>query len=245
MNHKIKKILAMQWLNIPGCLNFAWRYLRGHYYRSEEKSRRIKLKYEESMPHYYVKDITRIIPEVLKKIGIKAIISDCDNTLCTPFDYEFIPGTEPKVRELIKAVDGRFRIVSNSIGTGFYRNEASELEEKLGLEVYRHFWKKPWGYKNAAAELGVKADEILVIGDRTNTDIVFGNLLGALTILVQPYTGKNDVVGVASLRRKEIKRLAEMIQEGIRATPHARYDPKLVENNLLYELPEFYPSTKW
>ena len=67
-----------------------------------------------------------------------------------------------------------------------------EAEERLGLRVLRHAFRKPAG---AAGELeaslgtGVRADEMLVVGDRVMTDVLFGRRQGCATVLVPPMDG--------------------------------------------------------
>ena len=67
-----------------------------------------------------------------------------------------------------------------------------EAEQRLGLRVLRHAFRKPAGEPGALEEslgTGVRAEEMLVVGDRVMTDIVFGRRQGCATVLVPPLDG--------------------------------------------------------
>lgn len=229
----IKKYLALQFLNIPGCLSYTWRRFLGPKTEPKDMHRKSRRKISHAIPHYYIKDISYIDPEVLKQTGIKAIICDKDNTLTKTYSKNIFPGLEKTVVELKAAVNQNFYIVSNSAGTFFYENDAREIEKYLAIRVLRHFFKKPWGYSSAASQTGVKPDEILVVGDRIATDIVFGNNMGALTVLVRPFTAENEVLGISGIRKREMKELEDMLQSGISAPAHPKYNSTLVTENLI------------
>ena len=54
----------------------------------------------------------------------------------------------------------------------------------LGVSVLRHSQKKPDGAEMLAPYFGCKDEEIIVIGDRISTDVVYGNRINACTVLV-------------------------------------------------------------
>lgn len=69
--------------------------------------------------------------------------------------------------------------------TGFDRDfsKAAAVEAALGVPVLRHSSKKPAGGTQELQErFGCEAHEIVCVGDRSLTDIVFGNRNGLLTI---------------------------------------------------------------
>ncbi|MEA3429692.1 MAG: YqeG family HAD IIIA-type phosphatase [Nanoarchaeota archaeon] len=233
----LKKYLTGQFINVPGCLSFAHLQFQGHDLEPADKGKKVRRKIIRSMPHFFIRDIRDINPEVVKELGIKAIISDKDNTLTKTYSKKIIPELEYALVELKSAVNQNFYVVSNSAGTFFYEEEAKAFELHNGIRVIRHFFKKPWGYKAALKQIRVQSDEVMVIGDRIYTDIVFGNNMGALTVLVQKYTDEGEVTGISGLREKELTELEEMCKEkGYRAPHHPKAKTELVTHNKLSDL---------
>ena len=60
----------------------------------------------------------------------------------------------------------------------------------------------PFGFRKAARELGVPIGECAVVGDQLFTDILGGNLAGAVTVLVDPLTAA-DMAHTRILRHVE------------------------------------------
>jgi phosphatidylglycerophosphatase GEP4 len=61
------------------------------------------------------------------------------------------------------------------------------IEHSMGLAVLRHREKKPRGLECVLRYFnGAEAEELLVVGDRLLTDVVFGNLHGMLTVSPTP-----------------------------------------------------------
>ncbi|MBW3015638.1 YqeG family HAD IIIA-type phosphatase [Candidatus Woesearchaeota archaeon] len=215
----LKEIIALQWFNVP-------------YIIESRRRRNNNNKLSMTIPHYFVHDIRCINTDVMKEMGIKAILSDLDATLRYPYADKFVDELRDKVYELKEAVNDKFYIVSNSAGTLWYTGEARVLEQKLDVKVLHHFWKKPWGYEFVKTQVSVKPDEILVIGDKRYTDILFANYLGGLSLLVMP---KVQDMGKREFRMygQERRELEELLDKGLRAPEHSRYNPDLVTTDLL------------
>lgn len=225
--------LIGQWFNGPGIINYIYRHIRGGYEEHTPGRRWLRLYCDESIPHYYADDIRAIDTDELKKAGIKAIVSDLDGTLGREFSEEISPELMPKVRALQAALDGRFYVLSNSIGTLFFRSEAQEFQDKYNVFVLRHFLKKPWGYLGLPQMLGVNPDEIFFMGNKRSTDIVFGNNLGALTLLVDSWGEKSKDQHMKSL--EEMCRLKKW-----RAIYHPRKaNTSIVKENKMKELTSY------
>ena len=74
----------------------------------------------------------------------------------------------------------------------------------MGVPVLRHSQKKPAGTAaDLEAQLQVQAHEMIMVGDRYLTDVLYGNLNGMLTVRVAPLTRRGESVGVAISRRIE------------------------------------------
>jgi phosphatidylglycerophosphatase GEP4 len=66
-------------------------------------------------------------------------------------------------------------------------SKADNIEREMGIKVLRHWYKKPMGGSELLSHWDLKKSKqvpIIVVGDRVLTDVVYGNLNGALTILV-------------------------------------------------------------
>jgi len=133
------------------------------------------------LPNKHVKTIFDISPKQLKKQGIKGIITDLDNTLVA---WDVADAT-PEVIEWFKMMEDEgisIMIISNN-----KLERVRIFSEPLGTP-YVFSAKKPLrrAFKKAAQEMGLKREEIVVIGDQLMTDVLGGNLAGFYTILVLP-----------------------------------------------------------
>lgn len=102
-------------------------------------------------------------------------------------------------------------IVSNSAGTNDDHDfkQANEIEQALGVRVLHHSQKKPAGDGELMAALsGVKGEQVIVVGDRLFTDVVFGHRIGALCIHTEPFTEEGDNRPALLIRRLETKLLS-------------------------------------
>ncbi|HZG72553.1 MAG TPA: YqeG family HAD IIIA-type phosphatase [Chondromyces sp.] len=133
------------------------------------------------LPSEHVKSIFDIQPETLKAKGMKAIITDLDNTL-VEWDR---PNATPKLMEWFKNMkdhDIKVTIVSNN-------NELRVGSFSKPLNIpYIYEARKPMSkaFRKAVQIMGVKKEETVVIGDQLLTDVLGGNRSGFYTILVVP-----------------------------------------------------------
>lgn len=140
------------------------------------------------LPSEQVNSIFDIHPAELTKRGIKGIITDLDNTL-VEWDR---PMPTPELItwfDQIRAHGILVTVVSNN------------NEERVGrfckpLNIpFIHRAKKPLvsAFKKAAAQMGMKLEETVVIGDQLLTDIFGGNRGGFHTILVVPVSQSDGI----------------------------------------------------
>jgi HAD superfamily phosphatase (TIGR01668 family) len=142
--------------------------------------------YSNFIPSEFVRSVYHITPELLKDKGVKAIITDLDNTL-VEWDR---PDATPKLIEWfasIKAAGIQVTIVSNN-------NElrVKSFADPLGIPfIFKA--RKPLGkaFLQALSIMSVKREEVVVIGDQLLTDVFGGNRLKLHTILVIP-VAKSD-----------------------------------------------------
>lgn len=125
--------------------------------------------------------VTEITKELLDSLGVSALILDADNTLTTHNN----PQPAESVMDwlhIMKESAVSLVIVSNNNDRRI-RPFARQLE----LD-YTAMACKPLtiGFTRTAKKLGLPPGRIAVVGDQIFTDILGGNLFGAVTILVEP-----------------------------------------------------------
>ncbi len=211
-----------QWLNIPGCTY--WPITRF-------------FKPELTIPHFMVKNISRINPKKLWKYGVRGLVFDKDNTLTAPYEMHFHPSTVDIMDEYKRVFGDAILIDSNSAGTKDDKtDEAKKIEEHLGIKVLQHTWKKPAGFgpvRDYFEPMGIRPYELMMFGDRIFTDVVFGNRYGMLTTHVVLLTTENDCKSAAKIREKEIPYVKNLISRGVQASQHKLYNSNMCLDNLI------------
>ena len=125
--------------------------------------------------------VTDISPDLLKSLGVKALLLDVDNTLATYTSHTPSQGSLEWVRAMEDA-GFRMMIISNN-----FKERVSSFGAMFGLDTLSFAIKPlPVGYLRAAARLGVKRRECVIIGDQIFTDILGANLCGMKSILLTP-----------------------------------------------------------
>lgn len=129
-----------------------------------------------------------VTPELLCDMGVKAVISDIDNTLAP---YEIAEPTE-QVKRWIAS------LLSAGIKVAFISNNGAErvdlFNRSLGLPAYPDSGKpKKKNLLKAMRELGVTPGETLVLGDQVFTDVFAGKRVGARVFLVPPINDKKTL----------------------------------------------------
>lgn len=126
--------------------------------------------------HLSVRKVTDIDFENLLQKGKSVFLFDFDNTISFWKSSE-IPKDIVEVFELLKSRGAMIFIISNG------------RPRKLNYEIPA-IWHamKPltWKVKLKLRNLLREKDKIVVVGDQLFTDVLFGNLLGAYTIKVEP-----------------------------------------------------------
>ncbi|MGI6182066.1 MAG: YqeG family HAD IIIA-type phosphatase [Agathobaculum sp.] len=132
------------------------------------------------IPDLVFQSIYDITPQQLLARGVRGALIDLDGTMashCDPLPPE--PLT-PFIRSLQNA-GLRVLIFSNN-----RRTRVSRFCAALGVDFICRAGKPfPRGFRQAAAQLGLQADALAVIGDQIFTDVLGGNLAGALTCYVE------------------------------------------------------------
>lgn len=132
-------------------------------------------------PRLFVEDVSSIDLGKLQSLGIRGLIVDLDNTLVAWSAYE-VPS---EISEWVKrAKDFGFSIciVSNAL-----EDRVAYFSRLFAIPGISRAQKPRRGAFRAALEaLGLRKEEVAVIGDQVFTDVWGGNRLGLYTILVRP-----------------------------------------------------------
>ena len=136
-------------------------------------------------PKLYASSLVGIEPELLKKLGLKGILMDLDNTIVRRDSNRFSKEVEAWLVEL-RSRGFKLGIVSNNS-----RQRVGAVAGLLDLpSVHRAVKPLVSPFRRAMKMLGTKPAETALIGDQIFTDIFGGNLCGLYTILVVPLEGK-------------------------------------------------------
>lgn len=161
------------------------------------------------LPEEYVKSVFDITPQFLKEHGIKGVITDLDNTL-VEWDR---PSATPQLKEWFQSLEEhgiKVTIVSNN-----HDRRVRLFSEPLGIPFIPKA-RKPMGvaFRKAMKKMGLKKQEVVVIGDQLLTDVLGGNRSGLKTILVVPVAA-TDGFWTRFNRKIERRILATLKRKGM------------------------------
>jgi len=143
-------------------------------------------------PKEYLDSVLDIKIEKLKSLGIKAIIADIDDTLLPRLEFR-VPLVTYNWIEKVKESGLKIYLATN--GTRVKRLE--RIKESLEINGTAFAFKPlPFAFKGAISSLGVKPNQIAVIGDQILTDIIGGNILEMYTILVKPLSPETSLIRI-------------------------------------------------
>lgn len=136
---------------------------------------------ERFVPDCRVTSFSDIDPLLLKRLGLKGIIADLDNTLVAA---ETGRATPELMRWLERLKQGNVSVII--VSNNSHRRVALVAQE-LGIP-YISRARKPLrrAFQQALQQLQLKPEEAAVVGDQLLTDIFGGKRLGLYTFLVQP-----------------------------------------------------------
>lgn len=141
------------------------------------------------LPDEHVKSIFDIRPHQLMGKGIKGVITDLDNTLVAWDVKDATPEVIAWFQEM-KDHDIEIMIISNN-KEGRVKFFCEPLNTPFVYSARKPLTR---AFKKAAKEMGLKREEIVVIGDQLLTDILGGNMAGFYTILVVPIVETDEKI---------------------------------------------------
>jgi HAD superfamily phosphatase (TIGR01668 family) len=142
----------------------------------------------------HVRDVT---PALLRERGIRAVISDLDNTLVR-WRGEDITDEITAWLRLLRASDISVCIASNTR----HLTRLERLAAQMGILHVPGNAVKPRrrGLRRALALLQATPGETAMVGDQLFTDILAGNRLGLTSILVNPLSA-HEFIGTRLISR--------------------------------------------
>ncbi len=125
--------------------------------------------------------VTDITPEMLKSMGVSALLLDVDNTLSTHHGTVLVEG----LMEWIEKINNsgiELLILSNS-----KNGRVKPFAEGLGLPFVSLGLKPlPFGFIKALRRLKIKKGKVALAGDQIFTDVLGARLMGIKVILLEP-----------------------------------------------------------
>jgi HAD superfamily phosphatase (TIGR01668 family) len=132
-------------------------------------------------PTWMVDAIYQITPLQLKKMGIKAVLTDLDNTLIA---WNNPDGTQELLNWILEMKNAGIPVVVVS------NNKSSRVERAIQQFELDYVARalKPFarGIRSAQKKLNLSNDEVVMVGDQIMTDIRGANRAGIRSILVKP-----------------------------------------------------------
>ena len=159
------------------------------------------------IPDMYKKNIYLIDYKKLKKIGIKVLLFDFDNTLIEKGNYLI----DDKTTKLFKELKKQFNIyiVSNSLNKSKLKKISGILNVPYIKDSRKPFKK---GFKKLKLK-DIKPEQIAMIGDQVITDVLGSNRMRYFSILIDPInndewllTRINRIIENIILKKNKTKR---------------------------------------
>ena len=143
------------------------------------------------LPDYFFNSLGNVGADLFSNIDL--VVFDLDNTLVFP---ETCVSTKEIIRFLGEITRKNQCIILSNSKTASKRK--NEIEKLFKCELFLSDNKKPFPslFKEIDSKYDLKNKNFLVIGDRILTDILFGNMNGAATILIKPIAREKDIIGI-------------------------------------------------
>lgn len=142
---------------------------------------------EKYIPDVYQKSIYTINYNSLKEKGIKCLLFDLDNTL-VPFN---VKETNDKIKELFSELKKDFKVI---IFSNSPKNRVRLFKDELDVDSLASAKKpNPKNFQKILNMYRYTENEVAIIGDQLNTDILGGNRVGIITVLINPISKKDPI----------------------------------------------------
>jgi uncharacterized protein len=139
------------------------------------------------LPDFTARGVSDIDFELLKKLGIRHLLFDLDQTLRRPYSRHL----EEDVVKLLKEVQSSRQFMSLNLVSNNQRklHRYSEPIDANVYQPYRKGWKiirkpNPEFFAYVLDSINTKPEHTVMIGDRLHADVLGGNRMGMYTIFV-------------------------------------------------------------
>ncbi len=133
-------------------------------------------------PHLYLgSSILALTPQIIAQHGLRGLIVDVDETLVSMTD----PAPMDEIQQWVKTVKADCQVVllSNNVHHERIRRIAETLDVPFFTAAGKPSRRK---LRQALALIDLPAESVAMVGDRLFTDVLAGNRLGLVTVLVDP-----------------------------------------------------------
>ena len=157
-------------------------------------------------PTVSLQNILAVTPELLREIGVTALILDVDNTLSLHGSQSPAEGTVEWSWNM-RQNGIKMMILSNNT-----RDRVRPFAAQYGLDFFSRGCKPlPFGYRSAARKMHVERKSVAVVGDQIFTDVLGANLCGMKSILLEPIQKEGSFS--FRLRRKMERGIRNRLQQ--------------------------------
>jgi hypothetical protein len=140
------------------------------------------------LPDFAATSIDDIDFELLKKIGIKHLLFDLDQTLRRPYTRKL----DIAIVQLLNEVNTSNQFESLNLVSNNQRR-LHRYSKPIGARVFQPFRKglrlirkpNPLFFEHVLAEIGTKPEQTVMIGDRLHADVLGGNRMGMYSVYVK------------------------------------------------------------
>ena len=161
---------------------------------------------EKYIPDMYQQSIYTIDYHKLLDKGIKCILFDLDNTLVPVTDKR----PTQKLKELFEDLKNKgFKVI---IFSNSHRRRLKPFKDELNVDCCASA-RKPFKEKFLLVlrEYRFNVNEVAIIGDQILTDVVGGNKVGILTVLINPISNKDFFI--TKFNRFREKRIMKRLRD--------------------------------
>lgn len=159
-------------------------------------------------PTFVAKNIFEVNPDFYKKINVKYLLIDLDNTL-DPYNV-YTPSK--RVVELINNLkeNGLIPIITSNNS----KKRLNKYCKDLNIN-FLYYSMKPYAFrvKKLLKKMNIKLDDCIMLGDQLYTDIKFANRLKIKSILFERLSEEESIVTKFN-RYKDIKLRKKLLNNG-------------------------------
>lgn len=150
-----------------------------------------KLPKNSYLPDFTATDVDDIDFVLLKKLGVKHLLFDLDQTLRRPYSRHL----NPSVVALLSKVNSSRHFKKLNLVSNNQRDlrRYSEPIDARAFQPFRKGWKiirkpNPLFFEYVLGELGATPEQTVMIGDRLHADVLGGNRMGMYTIYMKQHS---------------------------------------------------------